>query len=77
PKMPSLGKGTECIKILLSQVSNDIREPLVPMLFPILGAHISDYEFQFLYLIGRVFVANRPFHSQKMFLLLTDKGLFT
>ena len=47
PKMPNLGKGTECIKILLSQVSNDIREPLVPMLFPILGAHISGAEFQY------------------------------
>ena len=47
PKMPKLGKGTECIKILLSQVSNDIREPLVPMLFPILGAYISGAEFQY------------------------------
>ena len=47
PSMPRLGKGTECIKILLSQVSNDIREPLVPMLFPILGAHISGTEFQY------------------------------
>ena len=47
PKMPNLGKGTECIKILLSQVSNDIREPLVPMLFPILGAHVSGAEFQY------------------------------
>ncbi len=47
PKMPNLGKGTECIKILLSQASNDIREPLVPMLFPILGAHISGTEFQY------------------------------
>ena len=40
PAMPRLGKGTECIKILLSQASKDMREPLVPMLFPILG-HIS------------------------------------
>ncbi|MBR5052200.1 MAG: hypothetical protein IKW91_03135 [Bacteroidaceae bacterium] len=47
PAMPNLGKGTECIKILLSQVSNDIREPLVPMLFPILGAHMSGAEFQY------------------------------
>ena len=38
PKMPNLGKGTECIKILLSQVSKDMREPLVPMLFPLFGA---------------------------------------
>ena len=47
PKMPNLGKGTECIKILLSQVSKDVQEPLVPMLFPILGAHISGTEFQY------------------------------
>jgi len=47
PKMPKLGKGTECIKILLSQVSKDVQEPLVPMLFPILGAHISGTEFQY------------------------------
>ena len=47
PKMPKLGKGTECIKILLSQVSKDVHEPLVPMLFPILGAHISGTEFQY------------------------------
>ena len=37
PQMPTLGKGTECIKILLSQASKDMREPLVPMLFPLLG----------------------------------------
>jgi hypothetical protein len=45
PKMPNLGKGTECIKILLSQASKGIQEPMVPMFFPILGAHISDTEF--------------------------------
>lgn len=47
PAMPKLGKGTECIKILLSQVSKDMREPLVPMLFPVLGAHISGSKFQY------------------------------
>ena len=47
PKMPNLGKGTESIKILLSQASKDMYEPLVPMLFPILGAHISGAEFQY------------------------------
>ena len=44
PKMPTLGKGTECIKILLSQTSKDMHEPLVPMLFPVLGAHVSGAE---------------------------------
>ena len=47
PAMPNLGKGTECIKILLSQASKDMHEPLVPMLFPVLGAHISGSEFQY------------------------------
>jgi len=47
PEMPNLGKGTECIKLLLSQASKDMYEPLVPMLFPSLGAHISDAEFQY------------------------------
>ena len=47
PMMPTLGKGTECIKILLSQASKDMHEPLVPMLFPPLGAHMSGSEFQY------------------------------
>ena len=47
PAMPNLGKGTECIKFLLSQASKDMYEPLVPKFFPILGAHISDAEFQY------------------------------
>ena len=47
PKMPELKKGTECIKNLLSQVSKDIQEPLVPLLFPPLGAHVNCAEFQY------------------------------
>ena len=47
PAMPNLGKGTECIKILLSQVSDNMQEPMVPMFFPVLGAHISGTEFQY------------------------------
>ena len=47
PQMPALGKGTECIKLLLSQASKGIQEPLVPMFFPVLGAHISGAEFQY------------------------------
>ena len=53
PAMPNLGKGTECIKILLSQASKDMYEPLIPMFFPILGAHISVAKFQYLSIIGR------------------------
>ena len=33
-KMPRFGKGTECVKILLSQVSKDMFDPLIPMIFP-------------------------------------------
>ena len=47
PKMPELGKGTECIKLMLSQTSKDMHQPLVPMLFPIFGAHMSGVEFQY------------------------------
>ena len=47
PALPTLGKGTECIKLLLSQASKDMQEPLVPMFFPILGAHVSGAEFQY------------------------------
>lgn len=47
PAMPWLGKGTECIKLLLTQVSKDMHAPLVPLLFPVLGAHVSEAEFQY------------------------------
>ena len=47
PAMPSLGKGTECIKLLLSQASKDNYEAFVPMFFPVLGAHLSGAEFQY------------------------------
>ena len=47
PEMPTLGKGLETQRLLLSQTSKDMHEPLVPMLFPVLGAHISGAEFQY------------------------------
>ena len=47
PAMPTLGKGTECIKLLLSQALKDMHEPLVPMLFPVLGTCVSGAEFQY------------------------------
>ena len=47
PAIPKLGKGTECIKILLSQASKEMHEPLVLMFFPLFGAHISDTKFQY------------------------------
>ena len=47
PAMPKLGKGTECITLLLSQVSRDMQQSVTPMLFSPLGAHISGAEFQY------------------------------
>ena len=34
-------------QILLSEVSKDMHVPLIPMLFPILGAHVSGSKFQY------------------------------
>ena len=45
--MPKPGKGTEIVKLLLSQVSKDIREPLLPMTFPALAAYLSNVEFKY------------------------------
>ena len=47
PPMPNLGRGTECITLLLSQVSKDMHQSVVPMLFSPLGAHISGAEFMY------------------------------
>ena len=44
PAMPKPGKGTEIVKLLLSQVSREMREPLLPMTIPALAAHVSDVE---------------------------------
>jgi len=47
PTMPKLGKGTECYKLMLSQTSLDMHEPLLPMLSPVVGTKISNAEFQY------------------------------
>ena len=47
PELPNLGKGLEVIRLLLSQTSKDMHAPLLPMLFPALGAKISNAEFQY------------------------------
>ena len=47
PVMPHLGKGTECYKLLLSQISHDMREAIMPMLAAVLGSKISQAEFQY------------------------------
>ena len=47
PAMPSPAKGTEFVKLLLSQASKDMQEPLVPMTIPALAAHLSGVEFMY------------------------------
>ena len=47
PAMPKPGKGTEIVKLLLSQVSKDMREPLLPMTIPALAAHLCNVEFMY------------------------------
>lgn len=44
PVMPKLGKGTEILKLILSQVSKDMREPIAPMVFPPLASHLQGVE---------------------------------
>ena len=53
PAMPNLGKGTECIKILLSQASKCMQTPLSPVLVPVLGARVCVAKFQYLTSFGR------------------------
>ena len=47
PKMPNLGRGLKNVALLPSQASKDMQEPIVPMLFPILGAHVSGAKFMY------------------------------
>ena len=61
PAMPKPSKGTECIRLLLSQASKDMREPLVPMIFPALAAHLSDVKFMYCDNKWHDFTAKRDF----------------
>ena len=47
PAMPKPTKGTEICKLLLSQASKGMQEPLVPMAIPALAAHLSEVEFMY------------------------------
>ena len=43
--MPNLGSGCECIRLLASQVAPEMRQQVVPMLFPALATYMSGCEF--------------------------------
>lgn len=47
PKMPTLGKGLEVVKLLLSQTTKSMHEALAPMVFAPLGAHCCGCEFMY------------------------------
>ena len=47
PPMPKTSKGTEFIKIALSQASKDMQEVLIPMAIPALSAHLTDTKFTY------------------------------
>ena len=47
PAMPKPGKGTEIVKLLLSQVSKGMQEPILPMIIPALAAHVAGAEFKY------------------------------
>ena len=44
--MSRQGKGSKCIKIMLSKASKVVFEPLIMMFFLIFGAQMSDTKFQ-------------------------------
>ena len=66
PKMPKLGKGTECIKLLLSQASKDKHEPLVPMFFPTFVIYLVLRKNSTFNSFGRSFVAKWLTSLQKV-----------
>ena len=47
PEMPTLGKGLETQRLLLSQTSKDMFQPEHPLLYAPLGSKISGAEFQY------------------------------
>ena len=47
PAMPKPGKGTEFVKLALSQASKDMREVLIPMAIPALAAYLSGVSFMY------------------------------
>jgi len=57
PAMPKPSKVTEIIKLLLSQTSKDMHEPLVPMLFLPWEPMWVVLNFSILTSVGRDFVA--------------------
>lgn len=47
PAMPKPSKGTEFVKLAISQASKDMREVLIPMAIPALAAHLTNVRFMY------------------------------
>ena len=45
PMMPTVPKSAKIIDLLTKNVSNDMRQPIVPLLFPLLSSRISNAKF--------------------------------
>ena len=61
PEMPNLGKGTECIKLLLSQASKDMCGSLF-LMFSLYFAHMrASWNFSIPTSFGGYFLAKSPF----------------
>jgi len=45
--MPKPAKGTEIVKLLISQVSKEMQKPLLPTTFPALAAHLANVELMY------------------------------
>ena len=81
PAMPKPGKGTEIVKLLLSQVSKEMREPLLPMTIPALAAHVANVELMYSLSLKKLLLPllpnNMPLLPNNMPLLLDKDGLLT
>ena len=51
--MPNLGKGTKCIKLLLSEASKDMYNPLIPVFFLFIAHTSATQNFSIPTLFGR------------------------
>jgi len=47
PCMPKLGKGLEKIKFISSKLSKDMEQAIIPIMFPVLSAHMTNVRFQY------------------------------
>lgn len=47
PQMPATTKATEFVKLVLSCTSKSMQQPLLPMIFPAVSAHLKNVKFEY------------------------------